>query len=72
MEWHKRGCGHLLMMNQAGMLSPELTRTSMKLFAEEVYPALKELDSHLMPGAEEPYGREPAAAIQRRVMHAEG
>ena len=72
MEWHKRGCGHLLMMNQAGSLSPELTRKSMKLFAEEVYPALKELDPHLKPGGEEPYGREPAAAIQRRVMSAEG
>ena len=31
------------MMNQAGTLSPELTRKSMKLFADEVYPQLKEL-----------------------------
>jgi alkanesulfonate monooxygenase SsuD/methylene tetrahydromethanopterin reductase-like flavin-dependent oxidoreductase (luciferase family) len=42
-KWHDRGVGHLLMMNQAGSLSPELTRKSMKLFAEEVYPELNEL-----------------------------
>ena len=37
-EWHNRGIGHLLMMNHAGSLSTELTRRSMKLFAEEVMP----------------------------------
>jgi alkanesulfonate monooxygenase SsuD/methylene tetrahydromethanopterin reductase-like flavin-dependent oxidoreductase (luciferase family) len=42
-EWHRRGVGHFLMMNQAGSLSAELTRRSMELFAREVYPELKEL-----------------------------
>lgn len=72
MEWHKRGVGHLLMMNQAGTLSAELTRRSMKLFAEEVYPALKELGAP--SGEEEPKAAasEPAAVAHERVMRAEG
>lgn len=37
------GFGHLLMMGQAGFLSNEDTVKSIKLFAEEVYPRLKEL-----------------------------
>jgi alkanesulfonate monooxygenase SsuD/methylene tetrahydromethanopterin reductase-like flavin-dependent oxidoreductase (luciferase family) len=41
---HERcGIGHLLMMNQAGFMPADKTRKSMKLFAEEVYPAIKEL-----------------------------
>jgi alkanesulfonate monooxygenase SsuD/methylene tetrahydromethanopterin reductase-like flavin-dependent oxidoreductase (luciferase family) len=54
-EWHKRGIGHLLMMNQAGVLDTEKTRRSMKLFADEVYPELKALDPNLVA--------EPAASI---------
>ena len=69
-EWHKRGVGHLLMMNHAGAMSPERTRRSMELFAKEVYPELKDLDPSL--AVVDPYGREPAASIQRRVMGAEG
>ncbi len=37
------GFGHLLMMGQAGFLSFDDAVGSMKLFAEEVYPRLKEL-----------------------------
>ena len=37
------GFGHLLMMGQAGFLSFDDTVSSMKLFADEVYPRLKEL-----------------------------
>jgi alkanesulfonate monooxygenase SsuD/methylene tetrahydromethanopterin reductase-like flavin-dependent oxidoreductase (luciferase family) len=41
---HERcGIGHLLMMNQAGFMPADKVRKSMKLFAEEVYPAIKEL-----------------------------
>lgn len=43
LEWHRRGVGHLLMMNQAGTLSAEKTRRSMELFAKEVYPEFKDL-----------------------------
>jgi hypothetical protein len=71
-EWHKRGVGHLLMMNQAGVLSPELTRRSMKLFAEEVYPELRELDPHSQVQREPAHSPEPAAAVQQRVGNAEG
>ena len=35
--------GHLLMMMQAGFMQTETTRKSLKLFAEEVYPAIREL-----------------------------
>ncbi len=35
--------GHLLMMMQAGFMPTEHTRKSMKLFAEEVYPAIRGL-----------------------------
>jgi hypothetical protein len=70
-EWHKRGVGHLLMMNQAGAMSPEVTRRSMELFAKEVYPELRELDSHSRVAADGD-AREPAAAVQQRVMNAEG
>ncbi len=34
--------GHLLIQFHFGNLSPELTRKSMKLFADEVAPALRE------------------------------
>jgi alkanesulfonate monooxygenase SsuD/methylene tetrahydromethanopterin reductase-like flavin-dependent oxidoreductase (luciferase family) len=69
-EWHKRGIGHLLMMNHAGTLSTELTRLSMKLFADEVYPEIRELRDADLDGT----GRsaEPAPAVQERVMRAEG
>jgi hypothetical protein len=41
---HERcGIGHLLMMNQAGLMTPEKVRRSMELFAREVYPAIREL-----------------------------
>ncbi len=70
-EWHKRGVGHLMMMNQAGALSAELTQRSMKLFAEEVYPEIRELDNTPeVDGA--PPAPEPAPAVQERVMRAEG
>jgi len=50
-EWHNRGVGHMLMMNQSGGMSAEQTRRSMKLFAEEVYPELKDLPNvTLHPG----------------------
>jgi len=71
-EWHNRGVGHLLMMNQAGAMSPEVTRRSMELFAKEVYPELRELDSHSRLGAGSTSAREPAAAVQQRVGNAEG
>ena len=70
-EWHNRGIGHLLMMNHAGSLSTELTRRSMKLFAEEVYPEIREwrasegLDGPATPA-------EPEPAVKERVMRAEG
>ena len=35
--------GHLLMMMQAGTMPTEHTRKSLKLFAEEVYPAIRDL-----------------------------
>ena len=35
--------GHLLLMMQAGTMPTEHTRKSLKLFAEEVYPAIREL-----------------------------
>src|SRR5581483_2493781 len=70
-EWHRRGVGHLLMMNQAGAMSPEVTRRSMELFAKEVYPELRELDSHSSVAAAGP-AREPAAVVEQRVMSAEG
>jgi alkanesulfonate monooxygenase SsuD/methylene tetrahydromethanopterin reductase-like flavin-dependent oxidoreductase (luciferase family) len=70
-EWHNRGIGHLLMMNQAGTLSAELTRRSMKLFAEEVYPEVREWGPTPTEAAE-PFARDPATAIQERVMRAEG
>jgi hypothetical protein len=35
--------GHLMMMMQAGFMPTEHTRKSLKLFAEEVYPAIREL-----------------------------
>ena len=35
--------GHLMMMTQAGFMPTEHTRKSLKLFAEEVYPAIREL-----------------------------
>ena len=43
-EMHERlGVGHLLMMNQAGFMTADETRRSMKLFAREVYPAIRSL-----------------------------
>ena len=70
-EWHNRGIGHLLMMNHAGSLSTELTRRSMKLFAEEVYPEIRELrGSPDSDGVADP--PEPQPAVQERVMRAEG
>ena len=39
------GFGHLLMMGQAGFLSPEETKRSMYLFGQEVYPRLKALNA---------------------------
>ncbi|MBM2809679.1 MAG: monooxygenase [Chloroflexi bacterium] len=42
-QWHERGVGHLLMMNHAGPMGAEMTRKSMKLFAEEVYPEVREM-----------------------------
>jgi alkanesulfonate monooxygenase SsuD/methylene tetrahydromethanopterin reductase-like flavin-dependent oxidoreductase (luciferase family) len=42
-EWHNRGVGHLLLMNQSGPMDAAITRKSMKLFAEEVYPEIKDL-----------------------------
>ena len=35
--------GHFMMMMQAGFMPTEHTRKSLKLFAEEVYPAIREL-----------------------------
>lgn len=41
---HERcGIGHLLMMNQAGFMPADRVRRSMRLFAEEVYPAIRDL-----------------------------
>jgi alkanesulfonate monooxygenase SsuD/methylene tetrahydromethanopterin reductase-like flavin-dependent oxidoreductase (luciferase family) len=43
-ELHQRcQVGHLMMMMQAGLMPTEHVRSSMKLFAEEVYPAIREL-----------------------------
>jgi alkanesulfonate monooxygenase SsuD/methylene tetrahydromethanopterin reductase-like flavin-dependent oxidoreductase (luciferase family) len=39
--------GHLMMMMQAGFMPTEHTRKSLKLFAEEVYPAIRELGEPL-------------------------
>jgi alkanesulfonate monooxygenase SsuD/methylene tetrahydromethanopterin reductase-like flavin-dependent oxidoreductase (luciferase family) len=69
-EWHKRGVGHLLMMNHAGALSEELTRRSMKLFAEEVYPEIRELGN--TPDQDGATAAEPAPTVQERLMRAEG
>jgi alkanesulfonate monooxygenase SsuD/methylene tetrahydromethanopterin reductase-like flavin-dependent oxidoreductase (luciferase family) len=71
-EWHRRGVGHLLMMNQAGALDTEKTRRSMKLFADEVYPELKALDPHMVDGAAPGMPAEPEPAVAERVMRAEG
>ncbi|MEW6300694.1 MAG: LLM class flavin-dependent oxidoreductase, partial [Thermodesulfobacteriota bacterium] len=43
------GFGHLLIMGQAGFLDHEETVKGMKMFATEVYPRLKELDSGGVP-----------------------
>lgn len=41
---HERtGVGHLLMMNQAGFLDTKETRRSMELFAQEVYPEMRQM-----------------------------
>src|SRR5262249_27174842 len=41
---HERcGVGNLLMLNPAGFLPTDQVRHGMKLFAEEVYPAIREL-----------------------------
>ena len=40
---HVGGFGQLLLMGQAGFLDHQETVTGMKLFAQEVYPRLKEL-----------------------------
>jgi alkanesulfonate monooxygenase SsuD/methylene tetrahydromethanopterin reductase-like flavin-dependent oxidoreductase (luciferase family) len=70
-EWHKRGVGHLLMMNQAGVLSAELTRRSMKLFAEEVYPEIRGLSN--APDVDDAApASEPVPLVQERVTRAEG
>jgi alkanesulfonate monooxygenase SsuD/methylene tetrahydromethanopterin reductase-like flavin-dependent oxidoreductase (luciferase family) len=45
------GFGHLLMMGQAGFLSYDDTIRSMTLFAQEVYPRLKELTAGYDAGA---------------------
>jgi alkanesulfonate monooxygenase SsuD/methylene tetrahydromethanopterin reductase-like flavin-dependent oxidoreductase (luciferase family) len=39
--------GHLMMMMQAGFMPTEHTRKSLKLFAEEVYPAIRDLGEPL-------------------------
>jgi alkanesulfonate monooxygenase SsuD/methylene tetrahydromethanopterin reductase-like flavin-dependent oxidoreductase (luciferase family) len=39
------GFGHLLMMGQAGFLTPEETKRSMYLFGQEVFPRLKALNA---------------------------
>jgi len=70
-EWHNRGIGHLLMMNHAGSLSTELTRRSMKLFAEEVYPEIRDWLGGLETDGATP-GTEPEPAVKERVMRAEG
>jgi alkanesulfonate monooxygenase SsuD/methylene tetrahydromethanopterin reductase-like flavin-dependent oxidoreductase (luciferase family) len=52
---HERcGIGHLLMMNQAGLMSTGKVRRSMELFATEVYPAIRDLG--------EPVSAHPARA----------
>jgi hypothetical protein len=43
MYQHVGGFGHLLIMGQAGFLEHEETVKGMKLFAQEVYPRLKDL-----------------------------
>jgi alkanesulfonate monooxygenase SsuD/methylene tetrahydromethanopterin reductase-like flavin-dependent oxidoreductase (luciferase family) len=70
-EWHKRGVGHLLMMQQAGAMTPEVTRRSLELFAKEVYPELRELDAHSQVDGSGQV-KEPAVAAQQRIMNAEG
>ena len=45
------GFGNLLIMGQAGHLTFEQTRRSMTLFANEVYPRLKELTAGYDAGA---------------------
>ena len=44
--------GHLMMMMQAGFMPTEDTRKSLKLFAEEVYPAIRELGEPLAASRE--------------------
>jgi alkanesulfonate monooxygenase SsuD/methylene tetrahydromethanopterin reductase-like flavin-dependent oxidoreductase (luciferase family) len=39
------GLGHLMMMNQAGFMPTEQVQKSLKPFAAEVYPAIKQLSS---------------------------
>ncbi|HXG37002.1 MAG TPA: LLM class flavin-dependent oxidoreductase [Dehalococcoidia bacterium] len=51
--------GHLMMMMQAGFVSTELTRKSLKLFAQEVYPAIRELGES---ETKQPAGRAGGAA----------
>ena len=40
--------GHLMMMMQAGFMPTKHTRHNLKLFAEEVYPAVRELGEPLV------------------------
>jgi alkanesulfonate monooxygenase SsuD/methylene tetrahydromethanopterin reductase-like flavin-dependent oxidoreductase (luciferase family) len=57
---HERcGIGHLLMMNQAGLMPTKKVRRSMELFAREVYPAIRDL-------GERPPARETVAAGSRK------
>ncbi|HZP27279.1 MAG TPA: LLM class flavin-dependent oxidoreductase [Dehalococcoidia bacterium] len=41
--------GHMLMMMQAGFLQTDMVRKSMRLFAREVYPAIRELGEPAAP-----------------------
>jgi alkanesulfonate monooxygenase SsuD/methylene tetrahydromethanopterin reductase-like flavin-dependent oxidoreductase (luciferase family) len=43
------GFGNMLMMGQAGFVTDEETETSMKLYAKEVFPRLKELEASTTP-----------------------
>ena len=43
------GFGNMLMMGQAGFVTHEETETSMKLYANEIFPRLKELEASTTP-----------------------
>ena len=59
------GFGHMLIMGQAGFLSDQEALKSMRLFAREVYPRLKELNTSIRP--EELWERSKESPVRKEL-----